>query len=1138
MASTDTVRPAQSEAAPWAGSRTTYLRSLSLSADATSGSADSGAGRTVNYYNQTPATAANQYGRIGVRQDLKPNTEVTFVDAPINEPGAGSPVPDVVLPANALVADPDAFSKLDENGYRIPTPGTVANPGQATRPSDQQGGNQQPTQPAQNQVPQQNQQPVQNQQPAQQNPQYGVDPNTMGAQTPVDPKTQPGRVEGQPIAPAQPAEPPLEEGVPRVTPVGDDGSYKSTVMVEGTGGQTIDTTTYDAQGNPIETHRAVVNDQGGVTVWTAHADGSHSVTYIGSDGKALESYRVPAGGDLVNGATEVTTSAGDGIWVTKGVNPDGTPSTKVVERLPDGITYYETEVLPGGGSVTTATRPGSREFSTPWVVGESNPDRSGWIYLPSGAKEITRPDGSTYIEGQLANTVAELNDPGFSTSERTSAGDTITMMPWEEARRIADADAGKAWSDAKSRDRGPMRDPGYIDTQWRLYALEKLKGGDPNVLVKVTVSKDGKYQYSVVDSITGAERIVTTINDEFAQHEPFEFTRQANGDLTDRNGNRLITVNGRLLHTDSSGNLIMPDNPSAEDVYVHGYANGSDSVHEIGFSVNERAALGIGPYFSKDSKFVTRADDPTHYEIARIPVPAGVNALELYRSADGGLLYKDASGLHWATDPGMAPTTGEVIRAAALELVLLAAGEGVGWAVGKGIAYGVNAIRGVRTAAQAAADTAETAAASSANASVRNGTGATGNGVPAATGPKLVVTPPATNRVVNPAPAEVPPAIAKTPPVPVEVTPSGFNVGRAGTPANPHTTFPTQSASIPARQVPFEAGPPVTNSIAQTQAAVAGELKVVITQAETLGRAEANQLVTAGGRNGAEVINMAGRPRGGGTPTPRSGGNSGTGGSPSARGGGNSGTGGSPSARGGGNSGGATGGGGGGGTPPSGPSSPFPPIYNRKGGLVPRVDVRDPRLRRWPPLTTQTYQGRKYIIDKYGVPHRLGGSDKLENVDAVTSMAYLNRELRKSGLYYDKVSGSGSRYLIQDEAAPLIEKGLLDDTVVGSTSDLIKVTWKNGNIVRVESFDSTGTALPSANRSAARVLQSAIDTVTNKLAFNGKYQTQNVVYVAKNETQAREVFAHFADNPNVRVIHPASGFDRVGFAGPLPRQGP
>ncbi len=229
--------------------------------------------------------------------------------------------------------------------------------------------------------------------------------------------------------------------------MGNGGTQASTI-VAGTGGQTIDTEVRDADGKVITTHRAVANDQGGVTVWTAHADGRHSVTYVAGAGQpnagTTETYTVPVGGDMVNGANEYIQGDGNGNWLKRSLTEDGSQSVKLVQKQSDGITYYETERLPGGGTKTYASRPGDPEYSTPWLVGETKPDGSGTLTRNDGSIKETRPDGSGTIHGGSDYTTTnfgidrwgqkyvQVYDPINNQIVTEVAKDANSDKPWDE----------------------------------------------------------------------------------------------------------------------------------------------------------------------------------------------------------------------------------------------------------------------------------------------------------------------------------------------------------------------------------------------------------------------------------------------------------------------------------------------------------------------------------------------------------------------------------------------------------------------------------------------------------------------------------------------------------------------------------
>ncbi|MEU5484086.1 ricin-type beta-trefoil lectin domain protein [Streptomyces mirabilis] len=174
-------------------------------------------------------------------------------------------------------------------------------------------------------------------------------------------------------------------------------------------------------------------------------------------------------------------------------------------------------------------------------------------------------------------------------------------------------------------------------------------------------------------------------------------------------------------------------------------------------------------------------------------------------------------------------------------------------------------------------------------------------------------------------------------------------------------------------------------------------------------------------------------------------------------------------------------------------------------------------------LTQRTVSGRKVIYDERGVPHTLGTQSNIASEKV--AFDYMNDDLRFGGKYYDgSKNGSGSRYLWQEDKGVLPKKGLWhgpngDHVAAGATADFIKVTWKNGKIVSVETWD--------ANESVAKVFKpdDTADTVRNKMDGNAKGQTQNVVYVAKSQAEAEAIRDKFIGNKHVRVIWPDGEFD-------------
>lgn len=165
----------------------------------------------------------------------------------------------------------------------------------------------------------------------------------------------------------------------------------------------------------------------------------------------------------------------------------------------------------------------------------------------------------------------------------------------------------------------------------------------------------------------------------------------------------------------------------------------------------------------------------------------------------------------------------------------------------------------------------------------------------------------------------------------------------------------------------------------------------------------------------------------------------------------------------------------------------------------------------------------RVIYDDRGVPHTVGSPQ--ENQSERGAIKFMNDDLRKGLDLYDPKTGNGSEYLWQNDNGVLSEKGLVHDAngnhrVSGVTADFIKVTWKNGKIVGVETWD--------ANKSTAVVSAESVDniqkTINNKLnSMGNKRQSQNVVFVAHSMEQAEAVRDRFVGNANVRVIFAGAG---------------
>ncbi|MER7752609.1 RHS repeat-associated core domain-containing protein [Kitasatospora sp. NPDC097643] len=170
--------------------------------------------------------------------------------------------------------------------------------------------------------------------------------------------------------------------------------------------------------------------------------------------------------------------------------------------------------------------------------------------------------------------------------------------------------------------------------------------------------------------------------------------------------------------------------------------------------------------------------------------------------------------------------------------------------------------------------------------------------------------------------------------------------------------------------------------------------------------------------------------------------------------------------------------------------------------------------------TETTIDDQDVIYDGYGVPHALADTEEFANDNEEIAYRHLNDDLRNSGQYFDEKTGNGIKYLLQDEKNPIIQKNAILDAngnnvPIGTTSDFIKVTWRNGKIVGVESVDATG----------GKTVEGGIGTITNKLDIRVKGQANSVVFVAADADQAKQIANHFSGNPNVRIITADGGFD-------------
>ncbi|MBF6171452.1 hypothetical protein [Nocardia blacklockiae] len=182
-----------------------------------------------------------------------------------------------------------------------------------------------------------------------------------------------------------------------------------------------------------------------------------------------------------------------------------------------------------------------------------------------------------------------------------------------------------------------------------------------------------------------------------------------------------------------------------------------------------------------------------------------------------------------------------------------------------------------------------------------------------------------------------------------------------------------------------------------------------------------------------------------------------------------------------------------------------------------RIDPADSRLME--PLSEQEVGKRRVIVDGNGVPHRIDGAG--DSTAAIHARDFLNEELRRSGNLYNENTGNGSKVFFQDDNSAIVPKAYIGQTgeITGTTADLVKVTWKNGRIDSVETFDATTSSQVDVKA------ESAATTLRNKLPGGSKYQSHGAIFVAPTEAWARAVAAETASEPRIRVIHLPSGFD-------------
>ncbi|MGL4306832.1 MAG: hypothetical protein ACRCSF_11855 [Mycobacteriaceae bacterium] len=266
--------------------------------------------------------------------------------------------------------------------------------------------------------------------PAPANPSGGSTPTTTPTPTtPANPSAGAGAGQQAPAnsTPAtQPKQPQVlvgivdtagqQEGKPWVQDLGN-GQTATHTIVEGTGGQTVDTQVTNADGSRGPTIRETVNDLGGVDVWSDNPDGSADYGQLNPSGVNTAHYQ----GSPASGAGPVVTSQGTAGNLQGSVtasNPDGTTSTNTFNTRTNG-SVDTTITNPDGSIVMLNSSSDGRGGASTTVLGELDSRGNGWVMLPNGQR------GDVFTDGN-GHPVVVSSDPttGNRTYQFTSEGMT------------------------------------------------------------------------------------------------------------------------------------------------------------------------------------------------------------------------------------------------------------------------------------------------------------------------------------------------------------------------------------------------------------------------------------------------------------------------------------------------------------------------------------------------------------------------------------------------------------------------------------------------------------------------------------------------------------------------------------------
>ncbi|BAW09960.1 hypothetical protein KP696_10415 [Nocardia seriolae] len=553
----------------------------SAPADQTSeGRSGSGAPRVHNYTVKNAAEAVRIYQRIRAREDMvaasfadpaAPQSGMTSAGRVLAQQHGGEPAP--VAAQAKPIADPEASSVLDDDGFVVPRPGTVPNPGAHTRP-----------------VPESQPQPDAPAAPASPQPDNAIPAGPVA----VPPVTSAGTSEEPAVALPRPEDVLAlrPEGVPWDTPTGN-GGVATSVIVPGTGGQTIDTTIRNADGT-ITQVRSVSDGNGGVTTWTANADGSYSVRYPdGTHGAApgqAKTYTVPVGLNPAGPAPIESAITADGKQVrTTSLNSDGSVSTADTTLNPDGSvnTTYPDGL---GGTYTTTSRFDEKGRVDQAVTGRHNADGSGYQIEYDGIRIDRGSNGSVLVTGTQDGTSYEKGIDSFG-------------RPFEIVTDLLRGYSLKTWTDEFGRPH---------------YELTDMVGKT----ITTTVPHGGS---------DGADRPWTEVTITDLQGNPItHYSKGRDGGIRTDDGLIHFVIDGQDVKYNSDGTVYVPDDHStAWQRFI-----GTDPQPKVYFDRHGNPQL----YHSGPS-----VPDP----LFQIYPPNNVPGEAFYKTFDGTLIIKDKNGYHW-----------------------------------------------------------------------------------------------------------------------------------------------------------------------------------------------------------------------------------------------------------------------------------------------------------------------------------------------------------------------------------------------------------------------------------------------------------------------------------------------------------